>query len=233
MFTKAIRRSSVVARFAILLALGAAAGCSSGNGSPVATGGIPVGSGGAVPTAGRSTATGGAGGVSSASADTGGATTSSSNGGSVETGGTQGNTGGATTGGSAGGKGGNTGGVATGGAAGGTVGSSSAIGGASTGGRTGSTCTARVPWGVMQPGGVGAAPKIWRATSGDGWRTATMRTPTVTRLAWIRSPLRWDPTGSYGAAPGVERPVAALGIFALPAVPTGRRIIASSPMGRA
>jgi hypothetical protein len=78
MFTKTIQRSCVVAQFALLLALGAAAGCSSGNGSPGTTGGTPAATGGAGPNTGGATGAGGAGGVSSTSANTGGAATSSS-----------------------------------------------------------------------------------------------------------------------------------------------------------
>ena len=130
MFSETIQRSSVVARFATLLALGAAAGCSSGNGSPAATGGTSVTSGGAGPSTGGSTSAGGAGGISS----TGGATTSANTGGSVGTGGTA--SGGAATGGTTGGTA--SGGAATGGAAGGTAGST-ATGGAATGGATGGT----------------------------------------------------------------------------------------------
>ena len=160
MCIKSVQRSSVVARFAILLALGAAAGCSSGNGSPAPIAGNAATNGGAGQPAGGSTSAAGAGGVSNTSAAAGGATTSSSAGGSVETGGTSGsgadagglagntggatggttgNTGGAATGGAVGGTTGNSSGAATGGAIGGTTANSSAAGGATGGAKTGGT----------------------------------------------------------------------------------------------
>ena len=153
MFSETIQRSSVVARFATLLALGAAAGCSSGNGSPAATGGTSVTSGGAGPSTGGSTSAGGAGGISS----TGGATTSANTGGSVGTGGTA--SGGAATGGTTGGTA--SGGAATGGATGGT-----ASGGAATGGAAGGTAGTSATGGARTGGTAGTSTAGGAATGG-------------------------------------------------------------------
>ena len=140
MCTKTIQRSCVVAQFALLLALGAAAGCSSGNGSLGTTGGTPAATGGAGPNTGGATGAGGAAGGSSTSANTGGATTSSSAGGGVIAGGTTSNTGGAAPGGAVGGTTGNTGGAATSAPTGGTTSNTGgAVSGGAIAGTTGNT----------------------------------------------------------------------------------------------
>ncbi|MGB8296788.1 MAG: glycoside hydrolase family 88 protein [Polyangia bacterium] len=162
MCIKAVQKSCFVA--ALLLALGAATGCSSGGGSPGTTGGNTAGGGGAGQNSGGSAGVGGAGAVARTTAATAGATTSSSAGGSVATGGasagvggaatsaggTVANTGGAAT--SAGGTVANTGGAATGGALGGTVANT---GGAATGGAVGGTASSSAPGGATGGGKTG------------------------------------------------------------------------------
>ena len=139
MFTKTAQRFPVVAQFSILLALGAAAGCSSAKSNPVATGGTVATSGGAGPSTGGSPGTGGgAGGFSGTPAGTGGATIPSS-GGSVGTGGTAGSSAtGSATGGTTTRTGGAGGGSATGGATGGggNGGTTGGGGGSGVGGST-------------------------------------------------------------------------------------------------
>jgi len=149
--TKTIPRSSSIAQFVILLALGAAVGCASGKDAPTATGGTPTTTGGAGVGAGGSSGAGGASGGSSTAAVTGGATTST--GGIAATGGTP--TGGAATGGATGGT--PTGGVVTGGAIGGTGGSTSATGGGKTGGATGGGASGGVATGGATGGKAGGS----------------------------------------------------------------------------
>jgi len=178
MFTKTAQRFPVVAQFSILLALGAAAGCSSAKSNPVATGGTVATSGGAGPSAGGSPGTGGgAGGFSSTPAGTGGATIPSS-GGSVGTGGTA--SGGAATGGAAGGATGSAGGAATGGKAGGPAGGVVVTGGAiggiaissggtvGTGGTAGSSAAGGATGGTTKTGGAVGGNASGGATGGGG-----------------------------------------------------------------